>query len=79
VVFKLFPIKYDTVRLFDDGLAKVIINGREGFVDQNGVEVIPLKYDTSYYNNGFNRGLARVCLNKKYGYINKQGVEYWED
>jgi hypothetical protein len=43
---------------------------RRGFLDDDGNEVIPIKYKAA---KPFNEGLAGVKLHEKYGFINKQG------
>lgn len=43
-----------------------------GFMDKDGREVIPCKYD---FVEGFKEGLAKVRLNKKYGFIDISGKE----
>lgn len=60
--------RYDYVGLFQDGLALVKLNGKYGFIDKTGIEVIPLKYDDAI---SFQNGLAHVRLNGKHGFINK--------
>jgi hypothetical protein len=47
-------------------------NGKWGFIDKTGKEVIPLKYDDA---RSFSEGLASVNLNGKWGYIDKTGKE----
>ena len=70
--------KYNEVWLFSEGLAKVKLNDKWGFVDfKTGKEVVPPKYDwlgvgTIDVREG---GLARVKLNGKWGYVNKEGEE----
>ena len=61
---------------FSEGLAKVKLINKWGFVDKEGKEVIPLKYDNVSY---LYEGLASVELNGKKGYIDKNGIEYWEE
>ena len=53
-------------------LKPVLLNGKWGFVDKDGREVIPLKYD---FAGDFSEGLARVELNEKYGFVDKDGRE----
>ena len=48
------------------------MNGKYGFIDKTGKEVIPIKYDDA---NSFSEGLAMVRLDKKYGFIDKTGKE----
>ena len=65
--------KYDWKGYYNsDGLAPVGLNGKYGFIDKSGNEVIPLKYDNA---GSFSEGRARVKLNGKYGFIDKSGNE----
>ena len=64
--------KYQYVALFSEGLAEVKRNGKCGYVNKSGEEVIPLKYD---YVFAFSEGLATVKLNGKWGFINTSGEE----
>ncbi|MCX6244907.1 MAG: WG repeat-containing protein [Bacteroidetes bacterium] len=61
---------------FNEGLVKAIIgdwgNYRVGFIDRNGVEIVPVKYDNVEV---FSEGLALVKLNNKYGFVDKNGKE----
>ena len=61
--------KYDGIECFKDGLAKVKLNNKYGYIDENGREMIPIKYDwvAMYLADG----LAGVKLNNKYGYVDK--------
>ncbi len=54
----------------------VQLNGKWGFINKEGKEVIPCKYDVAFE---FNEGLALVQLNGKFGYIDINGTEYWEE
>jgi len=45
-------------------------NGKYGFIDKTGMEVIPLEYDRA---NPFADGLAAVSIDDKWGYINTSG------
>ena len=67
---KELVFRYDYVWCFIEGLAKVRLNGKYGYVDTTGKEVVPCKYD---YVWDFIKGLARVQLNGKYGYVDKAG------
>ena len=64
--------KYDWKGEYYEGLAKVKLNDKYGFIDKTGKEVIPIKYDDAY---SFSEGLALVKLNNKYGFIDKTGKE----
>ena len=50
----------------------MIKNDKYGYIDKQGNEVIPCKYD---YAGGFRDGITTVKKNGKYGYIDKQGNE----
>ena len=47
-------------------------NGKYGFVDKTGKEVIPFKYEWAVF---FSEGLASVKFDGKYGFIDKTGRE----
>ena len=64
--------KYDFACDFSEGLAKVKLGSKYGFVDKSGKEVFQLKYDVV---GDFSEGLASVFLNGKWGYIDKSGKE----
>ena len=57
---------------FCEGLAAVELNGKWGYIDKSGKEIIPLKYS---FAAPFSEGLATVRLNGKWGYIDKTGKE----
>ena len=61
---------YDFAGDFSEGLAEVKLNGKYGFIDKTGKEIIPIKFD---YTSGFKNGRAGVKLEGKWGYIDKQG------
>lgn len=62
--------KYDAVWGFFNGLAKVWLNDKYGFVDKDGNEVVPPKYDEV---GEFIEGLVAVQLDGKWGFVNKKG------
>ena len=65
--------KYDAAHTFaPDGLARVRLNNKWGFIDKTGKEVITLKYDNA---SDFSEGLATVSINNKWGFIDKTGKE----
>ena len=67
------PANYDRTHYsFSEGLVGAKLNGKWGFIDKTGKEVIPFKYD---YAEEFINGLARVKLNGKYGFIDKTDKE----
>ena len=61
---------YSSVGYFHEGYARAEKNGKYGFVDENGKEIIPPKYE---WVGEFKEGVARVFTNKKAGYIEKEG------
>lgn len=64
--------KYQFINNFKEGLAQVKLNGKLGFVDKSGREVVPCRYDDI---NDFSEGLASVELNDKWGFVDKSGRE----
>lgn len=68
---------YEEVGMFLQGLARVQLNGKNGFINKKGQIIIPLKY---HFCMPFINGISLVYLEgASYGYIDKSGVEYWED
>ena len=63
---------YDNIYVFEEGLTKVKLNNKWGYIDKTGKEVIPLKYD---FACDFFGGLAKVRLNGKWGFIDKTDRE----
>ncbi len=61
--------KYNTIykNTFNNGLVRVQKNGKYGYIDKNGQEVIACQYDKA---QNFSDGLAAVKKNNKWGYIN---------
>ena len=66
-------MQYDGAWVFSEGLAGVKMNGKRGFIDKNGKEVIPCKY---FIPCNFSKGLVLVQMNGKWFYIDKNGKEY---
>ena len=64
--------KYDYICDFYDGLARVKLNNKYGFINKQGVEIIQCQYDWVY---SFYEGFAMVKLNNKWGFINQEGKE----
>lgn len=62
--------KYDELHNFHEGLARVCKNGKYGFIDKLGNEIIPCKYD---YANDFEKGISIVEIDEKRGGINQRG------
>jgi hypothetical protein len=55
-------VKYDKIENFSEGIAKVTLNRKYGFVDKAGKEVIPVKYNKI---ENFSDGIAKVTLYNK--------------
>ena len=64
--------KYDSIWGFSEGFAAVELDGKWGFVNKQGEEVVPCKYDDV---EEFSEGFAQVELNGKSGFVNEQGEE----
>jgi hypothetical protein len=62
---------YEAGSEFVDGIALVVNNGKRGYIDATGKEIIPLIYDDATLFS--EEGLACVKFAGKYGYINKEG------
>ena len=58
---------------FREGLAKIELNGKYGYVDKTGKEVVELKYD--YLGDFAYNGLAKAMFNGKVGYVDITGKE----
>ena len=63
---------YDEARSFENGLAAVKKNGKWGFIDKTGKEVIPMQYSDVGY---FNEGLVPVELGEQWGFFDNKGQE----
>ncbi|MFA7289226.1 MAG: WG repeat-containing protein [Melioribacteraceae bacterium] len=59
--------------LFSCGLVRAVKDGKFGFVNQKGEEIIPFKYDKV---SRFHRDFAAVKLNGKAGFIDIKGEPY---
>lgn len=71
---------YDTEFEFKDDFAKVVCNKKYGFVDKNGKEIIPCKYQGISHRwignvSYFSEELVVVRLDGKVGVIDKTGKE----
>ena len=62
--------EYEKIGDFSEGLAVVESDGKYGFIDKTGKEVIPLKYD---YAEDFYKGSAIITWKKKKGLIDRMG------
>ncbi len=66
----LSPSIYYNFESFSENRACVDKNLKSGFIDRNGIEVIPTQFDSV---DSFKEGMARVGVAKKYGFINRNG------
>lgn len=68
--------KYDSVDMegFVNGRAIVWLNGKAGFINENGEEICPIKYDMllNFRDKDYP---TRLKLNGMYGLIDRNGVE----
>ena len=64
--------KYDLVGGFCEGFFAVRLNGKWGFIDHQGNEVITPKYDSV---RDFSDGFAAVKRNHMWGFVDKTGNE----
>ena len=71
-VFKSVNENCSFLAMVDGQLYSIGKSGKYGFINQDGKEICPLKYDNVC---DFYEGLAQVELNDKWGYINKDGQE----
>ena len=62
--------KYESAGPFIDGIARVSLFGKYGFINRSSETVIPFKFDGA---RSFSEGLAAVMLNGKWGFINSSG------
>ena len=69
---KMVCIELDELIVKKIYLVRVRRNGKYGYVDKSGHEVIPCKYD---YAGNFREGLAIFEKDDKWGYIDKKGRE----
>lgn len=63
---------YDDIWHFNHGLARILQNGKFGFINNRGKEIIPPKYDRA---KSFRHKIAIVGKESKYGIINTKGKE----
>ena len=59
--------------IFREGLARVTINNKKGYINKNGQQIIPCQFDNAYIFG--ESGLAAVEKDGKWGYIDKNGKQ----
>lgn len=75
--------RYDQINAFSEGMAAVRRDGKWGYINLEGEEVIPCQFSNDYTPGQFSEGLACVVddrneadkelWNKRVGFINKKG------
>lgn len=68
----LTPISYDKIFPFKEGKARIMVNGKYGFIDENHLVAVQPIYDNAL---DFSEGFAAICLGKLWGFINKDGIQ----
>ena len=63
---------FDGVSDFSEGLASVQKDGKRGYINTKGEQIIECKFD---YADDFNEGFAAVQKDGKWGYINTKGEQ----
>ena len=63
--------QFDDAESFSDGLARVKIGDKYGYINQEGQYVIKPKFDDI---GSFSDGLARVKFGEKWGYISRESL-----
>src|SRR5450830_1605932 len=69
----VIPAVYEGASRFSEGLARVELKGKYGYINTQGKMVTPIIYDQVYDFSDNDGGLAEVELKGKWGYINTQG------
>jgi hypothetical protein len=69
--------KYDIAFAFDHNTNRALVglNGKYGYIDENGLEVTSILYEDA---RGFNNGYAAVKINGLWGFIDKNGSYLFE-
>jgi len=67
--------EYDSTFKFSDGLAKVKLNGKYGYIDKSGKMVIPAKLESA---GDFSEGFTLNLVNGRYQYLDKKGLDVFK-
>ncbi len=70
---QIVPFKYTMIYIFSQGMATVQLNGKFGYINTKGEEVIPPIYADAYAFEDV--GLAKVIRFGKCGFVDTQGNE----
>ena len=76
IKFWFNSIKYDDVQhYFQGNICKVSNDNKIGFINLEGEEIIPCKYDDAKFGFGWSRDLINLKLDNKHGLFNLAGEE----
>jgi hypothetical protein len=67
----IIPCNYEDIFQFYDGKALAKKNNKYGYLNENGIIIVPFEYDGG--SSLFINGKARVCKNSKWGTIDERG------
>ena len=67
--------EFDNAWDFNEGLAMVEKDGKRGYINTKGEQIVECKFYDAWY---FNEGLARVEKDDKWGYVNTKGEQIVE-
>lgn len=67
----IIPPRYEAARPFSDNLAAVMLDGKWGFIDNNGRMVIPARFAAAH---SFYGGHAAVRTEREWFLVNREGV-----
>lgn len=70
---KIKVLNYDSANDFCEGMASVCRDGKWGFIDTSGKEVVPCKYDCV---DAFHEGMARVNIGGQWCYSEMDDEQY---
>jgi hypothetical protein len=68
----VIPPRFDAVSRFREGLALVVVDGRQGYIDTAGAMVVELPSGRA--GGPFSQGLAAVKVGDKFGYMDIKGT-----
>ena len=71
----LIPCQYDSAYSFSDGMARVLKDGKTGYINASGKLIIPAIYEEG---EDFSFGFAYVKKGDHYFYINKTGINQFK-
>lgn len=69
----VFTFQYvNTFKKFSEGLAAIERDGKQGYINKEGKNVIPCRYESAH---NFSEGLAAKEWSGKWGFVDKTGKE----